>query len=192
MKKLITTFALLLMFAVGCSDQTSVISPINSSTNSSTQLIKLPAPQSLSVETIYTSSKYINGNSGGYFTEQFSYESAEGTITITSKLEFPPNSFNGGKTFTQTFNTETASLEFGPSMIFNIPVKYSLTISGINVSNVNANSLDFAYVAPDGSFAGVNYDSISLDSATNSIKVINSQLNHFSRYGFINSIIILQ
>ncbi len=176
----------------GCSPDANVISPVESSVKTQAQLIKLPAPQGLAIETLITRSKYIDGSVGGYFTEQFSYETSEGTVTITSKLVFPANSFSGSKAITQTFNTETASLEFGPSMIFNSPVKYSLTISGIDLSNVNSNSIDFAYVAPDGSLTGVNYDSIGFDLATNSIIVNNAQLNHFSRYGFINSIIILQ
>jgi hypothetical protein len=189
MKKLISTFAMLLLFAVGCTDQTNITSPDDSSTNTQKQLVKLPAPQGLSVETIYTESKNINGYTGGYFTEQFSYQSAAGTVTITSKLVFPPNSFSGTKTITQAFNTETASLEFGPSMNFNRAVKYTLTISGIDLSNINTNTLDFAYIAPDGSITGVVYDSINIDAATNSVIVTNARLNHFSRYGFINVII---
>jgi hypothetical protein len=173
----------------GCNPDSSVTSP-ESAIQPQSKLVQLPAPKSLSLETIYTEAKVINGATGGFFTEQFSYQSTIGTVTITSKLVFPANSFSGSKTITQTFNTETASLEFGPSMNFNKPVKYTLTISGIDLSNINANSLDFAYVAPDGSITGVVYDSITLDAATNSIIVTNAQLNHFSRYGFINSIII--
>lgn len=189
MKKLISACIISLLFAFGCTDQTNINSPADSQLNTQGQLIKLPAPQGLSVETIHTESKSINGNNGGYFTEQFSYQSTSGIVTITSKLVFPANSFAGTKTITQSFNTETASLEFGPSMNFSRPVKYTLTISGVDLSNINSSALDFAYIAPDGSLTRVIYDSISLDTATNSIIVTNARLNHFSRYGFINIVI---
>lgn len=171
----------------GCNPDANVISPDDSANNKQLKLIELPRPvRALSIETIYTESKYINGYNGGYFNEQFDYQGTSGLVTLTSQLNFPSNSFSGGKTITQTFNTETASLEFGPAMQFNIAVKYTLTISGLDLTGINSNTLDFVYVAQDGSITGVVYDSITMDAATGTLKVTNARLNHFSRYGFVN------
>lgn len=71
-------------------------------------------------------------------------------------------------------------------MQFNIAVKYTLTISGLDLTGINSNTLDFVYVAQDGSITGVVYDSITMDAATGTLKVTNARLNHFSRYGFVN------
>jgi hypothetical protein len=186
MKKLLSINLIVLTLLFGCNPDSNITSPDESVNNPHLKLIQLPTPEGLSVETLYTESKYINGNYGGYFTEQFSYQITAGTVNITSKLVFPAGSFSGGKTITQTFNTETASLEFGPAMQFNESVKYTLTITGLDLTGVNPNTLDFVYVAQDGSTTGVVYDSIYMDEASGTLKVTNAQLNHFSRYGFVN------
>lgn len=186
MKKLLSINLVVLVLLFGCNPDSNVISPDDSTTQSKVKLIQLPSPKGLTVETLYTESKYINGYYGGYFEEQFGYQSSSGYVNINSKLVFPSGSFSGGKTITQTFNTETASLEFGPEMQFNVAVKYTLTITGLDLTGVNPNTLDFVYVAQDGSITGVVYDSIYMDAATGTLKVTNARLNHFSRYGFVN------
>lgn len=187
MKPLFTLFTILFLFLVGCSDQTSVTAP-EQSTQPQPKLVSLPAPTAagMSVEDLYTESMYIDGYWGGKFTEQFTYQSTTGPVVITSQLVFPQYSFYGGKTITQTFNTETASIEFGPSMTFRAAVKYTLTVSGLDLSGINTSTLNFVYVAPDGSITGVKYDYITVDRSTNSITVVNALLDHFSRYGFVN------
>ena len=186
MKRFITIKLMLLALLFGCNPDSNVTSPDDSTTQSQLKLIQLPTPKGLSIETLYTETKYINGYYGGYFTEQFAYQSSSSYVSINSQLVFPSGSFYGGKTITQTFNTETASLEFGPAMQFNVPVKYTLTISGLDLTGVNLSNLNFVYVAQDGSITGVEYDSITSDLASGTLKVTNAKLNHFSRYGFVN------
>ena len=77
-------------------------------------------------------------------------------------------------------------MEFGPAMQFSIPVKYTLTVSGLDLTGINPATLDFVYVAQNGSMTGIEYDSITMDAATGTLKVTNAKLNHFSRYGFVN------
>jgi hypothetical protein len=186
MKRFIIFNLMVISLLFGCKPDSSVISPDETISQKQVKLIHMPAPKYLSLETVYTESMYINGYNGGTFAEQFSYQSTNGTVIVNSQLVFPSYSFSGGKTITQTFNTETASLEFGPAMQFNNPVKYTLTVSGLDLSNVNPNTLDFVYVAQDGTITGVVYDSISMNVSTGTLKVVNAQLNHFSRYGFVN------
>ncbi|MDP2362585.1 MAG: hypothetical protein Q8M94_02325 [Ignavibacteria bacterium] len=187
MKKFITLMLMVFTLIIGCTPEANVTSPDESAINSQAQLIKLPAPKSgLSVEALLTRSKYVNGYYGGTFFEQFEFQTTTGNVFINSQLVFPSNSFSGGKTITQTFNTETASLEFGPAMQFNIPVKYTLTVSGLDLTGINPATLDFVYVAQNGTITGVVYDSITMDTASGTLKVTNAQLNHFSRYGFVN------
>lgn len=186
MKKFVTLMLLVFALLFGCSPDANVTSP-DDSAKTTAQLIKLPAIKSgLTIETELTRSKYINGYNGGIFAETFEYQSVTSNVTIISQLVFPAYSFSGGKTITQTFDTETASLEFGPAMVFNIPVKYTLTVSGLDLTGINPETLDFVYVAQNGSITGVIYDSITMDIVTGTLKVTNAQLNHFSRYGFVN------
>lgn len=173
--------------AFGCKPDTNIISPNETTPKPQSKLIILPAIKSgLSIEVELTRYKDIDGSNGGTFTEQFEFQSQNGNVSITSQLVFPAGAYSGIKTISQTFNTETASLEFGSSMLFNIPVKYSLTVSGLDLTGINPATLDFVYVSPNGSITGVIYDSITMDSASGSLTVTNAQLNHFSRYGFVN------
>ncbi len=71
-------------------------------------------------------------------------------------------------------------------MVFNTPVQYTLTVSGLDLTGVNPDSLDFVYVAQNGSITGVEYDAITANVATGTLAVVNAQLEHFSRYGFVN------
>lgn len=176
-----------LVFLFGCSKDTNINAPETPAITKNAQLIKLPTPKhGLSVNTIYTTEKYISGYNGGSFWSPFSYQSNNGQVYISSYLSFPSGSFAGSKTITQTFNTETASLEFGPAMQFNVPILYTLTVTGLDLTGVNPATLDFVYVAQDGTITGVQYDSITMDVATGMLKVTNARLEHFSRYGFVN------
>lgn len=187
MKKFIPPLLMTLVFLFGCSKDTNINAPETPAVIKNAQLIKLPTPKhGLSVNTEYISSKYISGYNGGNFWAQFNYQSTSGNVLITSQLSFPSGSFWGSKTITQTFNTETASLEFGPAMQFNIPVLYTLTVTGLDLTGINPATLDFVYVAQDGTITGVQYDSITMDVTTGMLKVTNARLEHFSRYGFVN------
>ncbi|HRN25068.1 MAG TPA: hypothetical protein PLH53_02635 [Ignavibacteriaceae bacterium] len=187
MKKFITINLIMIALLFGCNPDANVISPDDSTNNKQLKLIELPKQvQGLSIETLLTRSKNINGYYGGSFAEQFDYQSTTGVVSITSQLVFPANAFSGTVTITQTFNTETASLEFGPAMVFNAAAKYTLTVSGMDLTGINPNTLDFVYVAQNGSITGVVYDSITMDVTTGTLKVTNARLNHFSRYGFVN------
>jgi len=187
MKKFITINLLMIALLFGCNPDANVTSPDDSANNKQLKLIELPTPtQGLSIETLLTRSKSINGYYGGSFIEQFDYQSTLGAVSITSQLVFPANAFSGTVTITQTFNTESASLEFGPAMQFSAAARYTLTVSGLDLTGVNPNTLDFVYVAQNGSITGVVYDSITMNATSGTLKVTNARLNHFSRYGFVN------
>ncbi len=108
------------------------------------------------------------------------------TVNITSTLHFYNYSFYGTKTITQTFDTETAAITFGPSMQFNVPVDYTLTISGVDLTGVNPATLDFVYIDANGNMFYVEKDYVTMDASTGFLKVKNAKLDHFSRYGFVN------
>lgn len=185
MKQLtIFLFATLLLF-LGCEQVTEVDSPPEPILNK--QLVTLPTPIGSVVETEYTEQKDINGETGGWFFETFTYEGESGgTVNMNSLLHFHSNSFTGIQTITQTFNTETAAITFGPSMQFNVPVEYTLVITGLDLTNVNPETLDFVYIDANGNMYAVQKDYVIMDESTGMLKVKNAELDHFSRYGFVN------
>ncbi len=184
MKNLLTLSLATLLLFVGCNQDSDVTSP----TNPELKLISLPQSSSgLSVETLYTESMDINGEYGGEFTANFSYQGGPfGQVTVESELEFDRNSFQGTVEITQTLDSEFAALKFGPSMQFNKDVELDLIITGLDLSNVNPNTLDFVYIDENGTIEYVDYDKIIMDASTGTIEVDDADLTHFSRYGFVN------
>lgn len=185
MKQFISFLFVTLLFILGCEQVTDVNSPPEQILNKT--LIELPTPIGPGVEDDYTQYKVIDGATGGWFTEDFTYAGGpNGNVYFHSTLHFYANSFTGTQTISQTFNTETAAITFGPSMQFNIPVDYTLTITGLDLTGVNPNTLDFVYIDANGNMYAVQKDYVIMDLSTGMLKVKNAKLNHFSRYGFVN------
>jgi hypothetical protein len=185
MKQLISFLFIALLLILGCEQVTDVNTPPEQILNK--QLISLPMPTDLSVEDIHTEYKDIDGAMGGWFTEDFTYQGGpNGNVYFHSTLHFYANAFTGTKTISQTFDTETAALTFGPSMQFNVPVDYTLTITGLDLTGVNPNTLDFVYIDANGNMYAVQKDYVYMDANIGLLKVKNAKLNHFSRYGFVN------
>lgn len=185
MKQLISFLFLALLLILGCEQVTEVNTPQAQILNK--QLVSLPTPTGLMVEDIHTEYKDIDGATGGWFVEDFTYEGGPtGNVYFHSVLHFYANSFSGTQTISQSFDTETAALNFGPSMQFNVPVDYTLTITGLDLTGVNPNTLDFVYIDANGNMYAVQKDYVYMDANIGLLKVKNAKLNHFSRYGFVN------
>lgn len=185
MKYSISFLLITLLFLLGCDQVAEINAPQEQILNK--QLISLPIPIGLGVEDLHTEYKDINGYYGGWFSEEFTYTSSTGgTVNINSTLHFNNYSFYGTKTISQTFNTETAAITFGPSMQFNTPVDYTLTITGADLTGVNPATLDFVYIDANGNMYAVDKDYVIMDLNSGLLKVKNAKLNHFSRYGFVN------
>ena len=71
-------------------------------------------------------------------------------------------------------------------MVFNGSVVYNVTYSGIDLTGIDPKTVQFAYLASDGSVQYAANDGIVVDLATGKLQVINAKIPHFSRYGFVN------
>jgi len=188
MKKLLTLSLLSFLLFFGCNQDSEVTSPVDNSDNQQLKLISLPTPSGgLSVETLMTQFKEINGDEGGKFDIKFNYEGGPfGFVKIDSKLEFLAGAFVGTADISQTHNTDFASMTFGPSMQFSARVVHSLKIEGVDLSGVNPNTLDFVYIDANGNTHAVEYEEVKMDASSGKLEVKNAELLHFSRYGFVN------
>jgi len=77
-------------------------------------------------------------------------------------------------------------MEFGPAMQFQARVDYTYKITGLDLTGVNPETLDFVYIDANGNMYAVEYDYVTMDASTGMLKVVNAVLPHFSRYGFVN------
>ncbi|MHA2101285.1 MAG: hypothetical protein ACW99A_21700 [Candidatus Kariarchaeaceae archaeon] len=189
MKHLLTLGLILgFFFFFGCDQVSDVTSPTSDSPNQEQKLISLPTPSGgITVETIMTRTKAINGDDGGTFYAAFNFRGGPfGRVRCSSQLLFLPGAFSGVKYIKKTFNSKSTVMTLGPSLQFNVPVKYTLRYLGVDLSNVNPETLDFVYIAPDGTYHPCEYESIDIDVERGLLIVRYAELNHFSRYGFVN------
>ena len=183
MKYITGILLLTLLFLLGCDQVTEINAPQEKIVNK--KLIELPQPKNLTIES-QTYYKDINGANGGEFQKWFSYQTSSGTILQFCDLDFLPGAFSGTKTISMTFNTDGAAMELGPAMSFQANVEFTYKITGLDLTGVDPNTLEFVYIDASGNMYQVQYDYVSMDASTGMLKVVNAILPHFSRYGFVN------
>lgn len=186
MRKLSYLAALLLLSFVGCMQESNITEPVNGiEKNQSKTIIMLPQRADMNVEDSFTSSQTINGISGGELHLVKSYLAANGkTVNVDCRLTVPANSsFADSRDITMQVSDE-AGVEFFPSMAFNQPVVLNFRITGLDLSGVNPDDVEFFYVDQSGNLAPTVNDGVTVDAATGALNVVNAQLPHFSRWAY--------
>ncbi len=186
MRKLSYLAALLLLSLVGCMQESNVTGPVNGveKTQGKT-IIMLPAKADMSVEDTFTSAQTINGISGGEIHLVKSYLASNGkTVSIDCKLTVPANSsFADSRDITMQVSNE-AGVDFFPSMTFNQPVILNFRITGLDLSGINPNDVEFFYVDQNNNLSPTVNDGVTVDKSTGTLTVVNAQLPHFSRWAY--------
>lgn len=186
MKITLTILLLFALFLLGCAD--TPLSPVKND-NHSYQLIKLPKKSGMSVETIFSKTKTIDGKRGGRITIYESYVADDGhTVYIYAKLKVKRNSYQGKVDITLTIDDEFAAASFTPAMVFDKPVELSLMFEGIDLEELNLKTgdYDFAFIDDNGNIEVIGYNAIHVNKAKSKIWVTKAKLLHFSRYAFVH------
>ena len=181
-----TLFSLLFSaaFLIGCSD--SQVSPIESDSHSYS-LIKLPKKSGMSVETIFSKTKRIDGKRGGEIRLDESYVAEDGhTVEIHAKLKVKRNSYRGRVDITLTIDDKFAAASFSPHMVFNKPSELDLKFEGIDLEQLNLieGDYDFVFIDDNGNIETIQYNGLHVIESQGKIWVTKANLNHFSRYAF--------
>jgi len=130
--------------------------------------------------------KVIDGFYGGKIEINHSFETSVGdTITIWARVNFPPRSFNGVEEISMILNNEIGTVSFYPHMVFNIPAGFNLRYAGLDLSDIDPNSVDFIFQNYDGTTEQFNYEDIIVKVDEGVIRLLKGRLNHFSRYGWV-------
>ena len=188
MKKVIVSLALVLLIPIlwGCSD--SVVNPIseNPTANNQKGWITLPKNPGMRVEDDYSASKVIDGNMGGEVQLNVDYKATSSLhIKIAAKIKVPKGAYSGEKNVTMIINNTDGTASFYPSPeTFNKPLIFDLEILGIDLTGVNPKTLDFAFIASDGSFESVDCHKIEAKIKEGKLKVDDAEIPHFSKYGW--------
>ena len=176
MKKFILLSAVLTgIIFFGCSKDTQLVDPVNTSGKTEHSLISLPTPSGLVSEVQNIFSFNVNGWEGAYQTMYLNFQGTN--ATVSADYTFPKDVFSGQKTITITFNNDKASASYSPSPLdFNAPVTANITYTGLNLSGINASSVQFVYLPSDGHFDPIECERIEVNIATGMIKVVNAKL----------------
>ena len=180
MKKYISIIAVISLFVIGCSEQLSVNSPVEKST-SKVQWLTVPN-QGMSVEGTKTWYKSVVGSTGALFSGTKSLSS---TVSAYVEIWVPGGAFSGTKTISATLNSETLYADFKPTpLTFNTPIYYTVEYFGVNLAGVDPANVDFYYIDGSGNMVKAPYAEIYVQDGW--LCVVDAQLPHFSRYGFVN------
>ena len=185
MRTTLTTLLLFALILLGCAD--TPVSPVVKNDHSY-QLIKLPKKSDLSVETIFSVTEEINGETGGIVWLNESYIAEDGhTVYIDVKLNVKHESFPGVVNFTITVDDEYASVLFSPEMVFNKPVELDLKFEGLDLDSLNLTTGDynFAFIDDNGNIEIIAFNAIHVNENQGKIWVTKADIPHFSRYTFL-------
>ena len=188
--KYLTILTILALFVVGCTDDSNVVSPVDNAVNTdivhNPNWITLPPSTETALKKDVSVSKTIYSWQESYLEINTRYWSRSGRISIYAKAEFQKYSFKGEKYVTMSVNDEFGTTGFSPSGTWSKPVIFNLRITGIDLHDVDPSQVSFVYMAPDGSYHKAKYESIYVNTRWGILEVVNAQLPHFSRWGFIN------
>ena len=186
MKKLLT-LAALVSFFFGCDQGSDLTSSVDDIKSENANWISLPSNEGMNIENSFTVSKRINGSQGGFLTMYESYSGGPfGTVSIDAELVFEQGAYPGNKDISMTnYDFECAST-FEPSFSkFNAVVTYTITYTGIDLSNIDPNNVKFAYIGLNGNLEYAQHEGITVNVSTGTMQVTNAMIPHFSRYGFV-------
>ena len=193
MRSLLTTiFTLLLLF--GCQESSNITDPLespnlqtfNKDPEAGYELFALPPKAPEWQDSIFTVSKEIDGDIGGFIYLDKYYIAANGDkIDIEARLTIPTFAFQGTKTITITVDDDYAALQCSPSMTFTKNLKLYTYFSGLDLNGVRTKNLDFVYIADDGSIETLKKKGVKIFPKWGILQVNSVEIPHFSRFGWI-------
>ncbi len=192
MYKYLAVLMVLALFVVGCTDESNMLSPVGNTINnneviSNPNWISLPADVNQALKKDITVGKTIYGDQESLLEINTGYAGGPmGWIQITANARFQRYSFTGSKYVTMCIDDDFGTASFSPSGTFTKPVIFNLTIMGVDLSNVDPSKVSFVYMSPDGNYYKAKYQSIYVEKQSGKLQIINAELPHFSRWGFIN------
>ena len=186
MSKLLILFALVFPLIIGCSDSIVNPNPITQVNNNRKSWITLPENPGMRVEDDYSASKVINGDVGGNVVLNIIYKSKHSAnVIINAEIDVPAGAYSGNQNITMIINSVNGTTTFYPSPeTFNKPLVFNLDIQGVDLYRVNSKSIDFVYLAPDGSYQPLEYKKIKVKSDKGELEVDDALIPHFSIYGW--------
>jgi hypothetical protein len=184
MKKKLIIIAAILSLLTGCSENLQVNEP-QVGTTAGPNWITLPQRSGgLSTENSFSVTKEIKGKDGGELRINEYYNGPNGEIKIIAKLKFDRNAFIGTQDITMTIDDVNGTVTYSPPMSFVKPAHLELRFEGLDLSEINTDSVDFVYHDPLGFFGPIDYRELKVEIPRGVLELKDGKIPHFSRYGF--------
>ena len=110
------------------------------------------------------------------------------TKQVYAACYFPAGAFVGTQTITMTLDDKKLTGTFSPAMTFNKPVSFSALFTGVKFKQLILKSqYTFVYYDKSGKKYVIGASYLYFDPVKGVLGILNAQLPHFSRYGFIRT-----
>ncbi|MFQ5602954.1 MAG: hypothetical protein ACE5HS_06765 [bacterium] len=179
--------ALLLSFAIshwGCSDQ-SPLAPQNSLVTNAEKIHFIPLTDgsralSKGQHDQNKASAWVTVKEGGKL--KLKYKNDD--VKVKVKLQVRPKTINRDAELTLVLNPLMLDMEFGPAdIIFSSPAMLNIEAKGLDLSKADPDKIDIYYVNPlTNKWEKIAREKVKVDIKKGSIKVVNAEIEHFSRY----------
>jgi len=187
MKITLTTLLLSALILVGCADDSSFLtSPETQNTqqSNSPNFIQLPADLGLGfgVETEYSASKLIKGNTGGMIKLDVIIPrpgNPLGDFEIHAKVIVQKNSFaaNDNRTFSVSVDPEYCMLNITPSpSTLDKQLVIDLYVKGIDASQINPDTFGFIFVGDNSEIMETESGTLQFSSEANWFRVKSAEI----------------
>ena len=202
MRTTLTTLLLSALLLVGCTDETSFLTSPETQVNqqsNSPNWVKLPADlsQRLSVETVYSAEKIINGRNGGMIKLDVVIPrpgNPLGDFEVHAKVVVQKHSFpdNENRTFTVSLDPDYCLLNISPSpSTLDKQLVIDLFVRGVDVLQVNPDTFGFIFVGDNSQVMETESGILQLNSEADWLKVMDAEITAptdetpgGARYGF--------
>jgi len=179
MKKFLLSSLLFVLLIAGCSDNSYINNPETQGVKSWLQIQKINSDNSL--EKSFTFSEVIDGSEGG----KLVFSKEKKNFAFEGSLKIYAGAYDGNETISAKVDTKNAYIDFAPSpFTFNIPAKLNFELSGVDLSNTNADDIQFGYFDAQNNFVPAQYKEMSVNPDEGKLSVKGVKIDHFSRYGW--------
>ncbi len=187
MKKLkLFAMVLILPLLFACQEESNLVGPEKSSVSTSEpSWISIPASENNQLKKVFSVTQLITAQSGGVIRLDESYEGGPfGNVMLSAEIKFAPGTIDEDTYFTMAFDDEAGVITFSPSMTFNQDAPLTISLKGIDLSDVNIDDIGFVYFDANGEYVDVDAKKLWVKTNDGSLGVLQAQIPHFSRYGF--------
>lgn len=186
MKKMLFLSLLASLILFGCSQESTLVSPVSQSNSpGEPNWLGLPEPSQKSLSKSFITGALIEKDADGEIIINEAYKSSTGAnVKVIVKIKFYAGTLNEDTFITMGIDDETGVVTFSPALEFNKPAELYVRLEGIKFPSINQSKVNFQYLVPDGTYQPVEYQSIVVDVSQGKYELSEGQVPHFSRYGF--------